>query len=115
MSSGMLRAPRVRINPALWETGGRVARLPAPYRPGAAPMDEMKTPHRTGFVTLLGRPNVGKSTLLNQLLGEKVAAVSSRPQTTRNRIPGILTRPDAQIVFVDTPGIHRARSALNKY
>jgi GTP-binding protein Era len=66
-------------------------------------------------VTLIGRPNVGKSTLLNRLLGEKVAAVSPRPQTTRNRIPGVLTRPDAQIVLVDTPGIHRAKGALNRY
>jgi GTP-binding protein Era len=74
-----------------------------------------ETPHRCGFVTLIGRPNVGKSTLLNRVLGEKLAAVSSRPQTTRNRIPGVLTLPDAQIVFVDTPGIHHAKSALNRY
>ena len=72
-------------------------------------------PHRCGFVTLVGRPNVGKSTLLNRMLGEKVAITSSRPQTTRNRIPGVLTRPDAQIVFIDTPGIHHARRALNSY
>ncbi len=78
-------------------------------------MSETPRPHRCGFVTLIGRPNVGKSTLLNRLLGEKVAAVSPRPQTTRNRIPGVLTRPDAQIVLVDTPGIHRAKGALNRY
>ncbi|MCA9544412.1 MAG: GTPase Era, partial [Myxococcales bacterium] len=71
--------------------------------------------HRCGFVTLIGKPNVGKSTLLNQLLGEKLAITSNRPQTTRNRIPGVLTRPDAQLVFIDTPGVHRAKRALNQY
>jgi GTP-binding protein Era len=70
---------------------------------------------RCGFVALVGRPNVGKSTLLNALLGEKLAITSPRPQTTRNRIPGILTRPDAQIIFIDTPGIHNAKGALHRY
>ncbi len=69
---------------------------------------------RSGFVSILGRPNVGKSTLLNQLLGEKIAIVSPRPQTTRNRIMGIKTMPQGQILLLDTPGIHRARSLLNK-
>ncbi|MGK2947317.1 MAG: GTPase Era [Acidimicrobiales bacterium] len=67
---------------------------------------------RSGFVTLVGRPNVGKSTLLNQILRTKVAITSDKPQTTRTRIMGVLTRPDAQIVFVDTPGIHKPRTAL---
>ena len=71
-------------------------------------------PHRSGFVAIVGRPNVGKSTLLNQLLGEKVAIVTPKPQTTRNRITGIKTTPNSQIIFLDTPGIHRARSLMNR-
>jgi GTP-binding protein Era len=67
---------------------------------------------RSGFVTLVGRPNVGKSTLLNRILGTKVAITSDKPQTTRTRIMGVLNRPDHQIVFVDTPGIHKPRTAL---
>jgi GTP-binding protein Era len=67
---------------------------------------------RSGFVTLVGRPNVGKSTLLNKILGTKVAITSDKPQTTRSRIIGVLTRPDSQVVFVDTPGIHKPRTAL---
>jgi GTP-binding protein Era len=69
---------------------------------------------RSGFVTLVGRPNVGKSTLLNQILGQKVAIVSDKPQTTRHRIQGVLNRPGAQIVFVDTPGLHKPRTALGE-
>ncbi|MGV3759425.1 MAG: GTPase Era [Actinomycetota bacterium] len=67
---------------------------------------------RSGFVTFVGRPNVGKSTLLNRILGTKVAITSDKPQTTRTRIMGVLNRPDAQIVFVDTPGIHKPRTQL---
>jgi GTP-binding protein Era len=69
---------------------------------------------RSGFVSLVGRPNVGKSTLLNRILGHKVAIVSDKPQTTRHRIQGVLNRPDAQVVFVDTPGIHKPRTPLGE-
>lgn len=69
---------------------------------------------RSGFVTLVGRPNVGKSTLLNAVLGQKVTIVSDKPQTTRTEVRGVLTRPDAQIVFVDTPGIHKPRTLLGE-
>jgi len=72
------------------------------------------TVQHSGFAALVGRPNVGKSTLLNRLVGEKIAIVSPRPQTTRTRITGVVTRPEGQVAFVDTPGIHEARGALNK-
>ncbi len=68
--------------------------------------------HHSGFVALIGRPNVGKSTLLNALVGEKVAIISERPQTTRNRIRAVLTRPRDQLIFIDTPGLHKPRHEL---
>ena len=69
---------------------------------------------RSGFVTLVGRPNVGKSTLLNTILGCKVTIVSDKPQTTRTQVRGVLNRPDAQVVFVDTPGLHKPRTLLGE-
>jgi GTP-binding protein Era len=74
----------------------------------------MRTPFHSGFVAVLGRPNAGKSTFVNRLVGQKVAIVTSKPQTTRNRILGIVNRPEAQIVLIDTPGVHRASTALGR-
>ncbi len=73
----------------------------------------MRGPHRAGAVAILGRPNAGKSTLLNHLLGEKLAIVTSKPQTTRSRILGILSRENFQILFFDTPGMHESAKPLN--
>jgi GTP-binding protein Era len=72
-----------------------------------------KTPFKSGFVAIIGAPNVGKSTLLNQLLGQKIAITSEKPQTTRHRILGVAHLPGAQLIFLDTPGIHRAKGPLN--
>src|SRR4030065_1789927 len=70
---------------------------------------------KSGFVSIIGRPNVGKSPLLNFILGEKVSIVSEKPQTTRNRILGIRTLPGTQVIFIDTPGIHKPKHKLNEY
>ncbi|MBA4542627.1 MULTISPECIES: GTPase Era [Thermoactinomyces] len=74
-----------------------------------------KDDFRSGFVALIGRPNVGKSTLMNHLIGQKIAIMSDKPQTTRNKIHGVLTREEGQIVFLDTPGIHKPRSKLGEF
>ncbi|UCD86529.1 MAG: GTPase Era [Desulfobacterales bacterium] len=73
-----------------------------------------KVPFKSGFVAIIGAPNVGKSTLLNQLLGQKIAITSEKPQTTRHRILGVAHLPGAQLIFLDTPGVHRARGPLNE-
>lgn len=81
---------------------------------GDATASEAHTAHRSGMVTIVGRPNVGKSTLLNRLVGEKVAIVSNKPQTTRTRILGVVTKPQGQIVLLDTPGIHKPQHEMNQ-
>lgn len=75
----------------------------------------MNTNDKSAFVAIVGRPNVGKSSILNRLLGQKIAIVSSKPQTTRNRITGVLTQDEYQIVFFDTPGMHKPKNSLGKY
>lgn len=76
--------------------------------------DAVRGAYRSGYVALVGRPNAGKSTLLNRLVGEKIAAVSNKPQTTRHRIQGVITRPGGQVVLVDTPGVHQPGYLLNR-
>lgn len=73
-----------------------------------------EAPHKSGFVSIIGRPNAGKSTLLNALVGARLAIVSDKPQTTRTNIQGVLTTPDAQVVFLDTPGVHRSGNLLDR-
>ena len=75
----------------------------------------MNTNDKSAFIAIVGRPNVGKSSILNRLLGQKIAIVSSKPQTTRNRIAGILTKGEDQFVFLDTPGVHRAKNKLGEF
>ena len=77
--------------------------------------DFMNHAFHSGFVTIIGLPNVGKSSIMNVMIGEKIAIVSNRPQTTRNRIMGVVTHEDDQIVFLDTPGVHRPRTKLGEY
>ena len=70
---------------------------------------------KSAFIAIVGRPNVGKSSILNRLMGQKIAIVSSKPQTTRNRITGVLTQGEYQLVFFDTPGMHKPKTSLGKY
>ena len=86
----------------------------APGQGAAGHRQRARPAHRSGFVAIVGRPNTGKSTLTNALVGQKVAITSSKPQTTRHVIRGIVHRPDAQVVLVDTPGIHRPRTVLGQ-
>src|SRR5690625_2974478 len=78
-------------------------------------MTNSKREFKSGFVSIIGRPNVGKSTLLNQVIGQKIAIMSDKPQTTRNKIQGVYTSDEAQIIFIDTPGIHRPRHKLGNF
>ena len=71
--------------------------------------------HKSGFVAIIGRPNVGKSTLLNRVVGQKIAIMSDKAQTTRNKIQGIYTTPEAQMIFIDTPGIHKPKHRLGDF
>lgn len=78
-------------------------------------MEKDMNQYKSGFVTLIGRPNVGKSTLMNHLIGQKIAITSNKPQTTRNRIQTVYTSEEGQIIFIDTPGIHKAKNKLGEY
>lgn len=75
----------------------------------------MKTNFKSGFIAIIGRPNVGKSTFMNEVIGQKIAIMSDKPQTTRNKIQGVLTQEDAQMVFIDTPGIHKPKHRLGDF
>lgn len=74
-----------------------------------------KTGYKSGFVSIIGRPNVGKSTLLNHIIGQKIAIMSDKPQTTRNKIQGVYTTDQAQVIFIDTPGIHKPKHRLGDF
>lgn len=78
-------------------------------------LDQLSTDHRSGFIAVIGRPNVGKSTLLNRILGQKIAITSPKPQTTRNQLLGMLTTDDYQMIFLDTPGMHKPSNKLGEY
>ena len=102
----VLRDMRLYLNPAFLLRRTLISGI-------LTPMTD-KEQFKSGFISIIGRPNVGKSTLLNALLGEKIAIVSSKPQTTRNRILGIVNQPGAQLVFLDTPGIHKPMHKMNE-
>ena len=79
-------------------------------------VDETKRKgYKSGFISIIGRPNVGKSTFLNRVIGQKIAIMSDKPQTTRNKVQGVLTLQDAQMIFIDTPGIHKPKHKLGRF
>ncbi|RHW38569.1 GTPase Era [Lysinibacillus yapensis] len=78
-------------------------------------MQEINNSYKSGFISIIGRPNVGKSTFLNRVIGQKIAIMSDKPQTTRNKIQGVLTREDSQMIFIDTPGIHKPKHKLGEF
>ena len=77
--------------------------------------NENENGYKSGFISIIGRPNVGKSTFLNRVIGQKIAIMSDKPQTTRNKIQGVLTVNDTQMVFIDTPGIHKPKHKLRRF
>ncbi len=93
-------------------TSGAINRAPTINKKGKMAIENK---FKSGFVSIIGRPNAGKSTLLNAIIGEKLAAVSAKPQTTRTKVTGIYNTKDAQVVFLDTPGIHKPKGLLNEY
>ncbi len=78
-------------------------------------MQQENQNYKSGFISIIGRPNVGKSTFLNRVIGQKIAIMSDKPQTTRNKIQGVLTRSNSQMIFIDTPGIHKPKHKLGEF
>ena len=78
-------------------------------------MMQQESNFKSGFISIIGRPNVGKSTFLNRVIGQKIAIMSDKPQTTRNKVQGVLTRENSQMIFIDTPGIHKPKHKLGEF
>ena len=77
--------------------------------------EDTQEKYKSGFISIIGRPNVGKSTFLNRVIGQKIAIMSDKPQTTRNKVQGVLTQNDSQMIFIDTPGIHKPKHKLGDF